>query len=518
MNRTKSWLKKRLFIFAGITAFLFLINPGPVKKVFAKTQNEAVSETAQAAWNEDFSSVENWNGMDVVVIREEDAVRITETGTASYGKAVSKPITVNLDDYPCAEINVSKVEPGGSWSLFALPFGGLNLQGDKPGVYSCNIKEVTGWNGEKTFNLAVYEVGESKSVYVKGIRLIRKPGSPGLPAIKDVSSGGSFWLDAKGRYSTGAAETRKEIIALSNPFFKVTQNVGATAGYMTDLTIQDKTGRILFSTSFLDSWGQEGDINKIGYYAVAAGGGQGKISDSVIAEYGGVFFWDWRTQQWMVWSKASPDALKLEKYPQGMPDFNDQRFQERFRWKYEFLCGPEDTTSVIMEMTDKDPLLNLRVETSGKAPYTYKIPFYVRPAPQYLSYLPAGGTYLNLMQDGTASQSLSLMPGANSKLSLFFNGRQKGDRVIFLNFQPNFKELNLDYRFNEGKGTLTFAAAETEKKVVNLTIGYTSPIDTSSWDQIENTDKDNPAESSVGWWNEPAAAYLNRIGLGMEIK
>ncbi|MFH0796588.1 MAG: beta-galactosidase trimerization domain-containing protein [Candidatus Omnitrophota bacterium] len=183
-------------------------------------------------------------------------------------------------------------------------------------------------------------------------------GNRNLFAISD-SLPGSAWLDASGKYATGT----QRIISIQNDYLTVNQWVGATNGYLTQIEIlENSSGRIIFSTDFLQEWSL--NENKLGYYAIPAGG----LPEAVpryenIANRGGIFFWDWNTGQWLVWSNKTnqPDPDKTVSFPAGMPDFKTNAFKESFRWKYVLQENFTARTEIILEMKKGVPAVKVTV-------------------------------------------------------------------------------------------------------------------------------------------------------------
>ena len=452
----------------------------------AGTRDEAAGELSRTGWIDDCTGAANWSGMDAAVGTDEDGLRIKQTGTAGYGKAISRAITLNVDEYSRLEISLSAVDPETRWSVLAFPFGGLKLEGDKPGEYSCNLKEITGWSGVKTFQLALYVIGKNKAIWIRRVRLVRSAPPAASPVVRDIAPGGSFWLDERSKYSTGAGADRKTMAALQTPFLTVAQEVGATAGYLTALTATDRAGLTFFSTSFFDGWGRAGDANKLGYYAIPGGGAQGALNEGVMKEYGGVFFQDQQTGRWSVWRQGTTGAAAPAYGP-------------LFRWKYIFACGDEESSSITMEISARDPVLTMSVETVARTPYTYSIPFTLSPK-TCVSTRMSSGPWKTLVLD----QEKPLVLAKGNAQAFFFHDRKAGDRVVFLVLKTDGEKPALSYTPGNGRGLLTVLAPDTGRTRIFLAAGVSGLCDTSSWDSPETA---NPGTTSLGWWDETLARY-----------
>lgn len=119
---------------------------------------------------EDFSDISDWNGFtyNATISAAAGVGTVTCGNITTYG-TVSKAVTLNLDSYPTLKINIPEVASCTQWAL-KVNDGGSDIELehgiDSTGVFSFNLKAVTGWSGSKTFEIRLFPVGGNEK-YLK---------------------------------------------------------------------------------------------------------------------------------------------------------------------------------------------------------------------------------------------------------------------------------------------------------------------------------------------------------------
>ncbi len=114
---------------------------------------------------DNFYTIQDWTASNATIAASTTAysskVAQVTCGNASYGY-VSKSITKNIDVFPYISINVPEIGSGCAWSLKVNDGGGdidLILNSTQTGVLTADLKGLTGWSGNKTFNVKLYAAG-----------------------------------------------------------------------------------------------------------------------------------------------------------------------------------------------------------------------------------------------------------------------------------------------------------------------------------------------------------------------
>lgn len=114
-----------------------------------------------------FNSVANWNNPNSsnTSISTTNGIATVTLLSAPYGHN-NRTVSYNVDDYPYIKIKVPQVSADGQWAFKVNDGSGdilLQAQTSATGEFAYNLKGITGWSGQKTFDLVIYIVGSSGS-------------------------------------------------------------------------------------------------------------------------------------------------------------------------------------------------------------------------------------------------------------------------------------------------------------------------------------------------------------------
>lgn len=142
-----------------------------------------------AAFYEDFEEASDWDPKNVVLSQEEGRIKLTEQYAQSNYGSLDKVVTYNIDRYPYLEVCIPQIEVDddinlvSSWAIkvndgvneIELKHPEESTYGweyfrSKVGTYKYNLKEITGWSGNKNMTIKIYVIGEGKSIWVDYIK------------------------------------------------------------------------------------------------------------------------------------------------------------------------------------------------------------------------------------------------------------------------------------------------------------------------------------------------------------
>ncbi len=145
----------------------------------ASNEGFSLAEVQPVWWEETFDPLTNiWQTQDIATeVTAEGAMRLTVTNEnvdGPFGKYESDIITADLDSYPLLEIDISAVQEATSYSIQIQEEGGLYRNFDAvnesvPAKQTLDLRQITGWEGEKSFRVLIWVTGES--VDVDNVRL-----------------------------------------------------------------------------------------------------------------------------------------------------------------------------------------------------------------------------------------------------------------------------------------------------------------------------------------------------------
>lgn len=247
----------------------FVINiwiDGESKGVTFDTLQVRATETAMAAWSENFNPVKTtWNQescywTDTAGV---GAVLTENNPSASYGVVHSELLIVDLDVYNELYVKTTAVDSGCYYSFQIQEVGGSGLYRDAisyAGTASVNVIDIArlmGWSGTKTFRINIWLEGNNKSVTFEKIELRNGEKLPGYIYWRDHFNPrkelwyemGAYWTDNGDSTSTltedqpgqsyGKVES-ETIDADVSLFPEITLDVTDITGGWLDVAIQEQ--------------------------------------------------------------------------------------------------------------------------------------------------------------------------------------------------------------------------------------------------------------------------------------
>jgi len=171
--------------------------------------------------------------------------------------------------------------------------------------------------------------------------------------IRDALGGGSYWLNESGQYRENCANNQfpYDMVKISNDFITIELKCNGVYQYPYPVRIYNNIGTKRWETHF------------------TAGSTTVWISDGLLfsqvygAYYTKTCFFDWSSQSWKVWMKTGSIFSGNETH--GMPDFNDIKFKQEFKWRYEFKRTTYPSINVTFLMTNHDPFVRVFVDMNS---------------------------------------------------------------------------------------------------------------------------------------------------------
>lgn len=154
----------------------FALNAGPDEEGLTQLDIEKASSNP-VLWEERFGPLDHiWQPTDLVTSIQPDGTMGLATTDQGFGKLESEIIEANLSVYSELGLTVIAVEPGARYVVQLLEEGGLYraydlYEGDFVGEQRFDLAEVTGWEGEKTFRLLLWVIGETGRMSVDSVKI-----------------------------------------------------------------------------------------------------------------------------------------------------------------------------------------------------------------------------------------------------------------------------------------------------------------------------------------------------------
>ncbi|GAA2235608.1 hypothetical protein GCM10010401_04370 [Rarobacter faecitabidus] len=129
-------------------------------------ENDFPSTGQAVGWETNFDNVSGWSGPSngsIVASAGEGVIALGSSGDA-WGAATTQISGLNVDTYPLLSLKASSGT--GEWAVKVNSGSGdIPLQVDTAshGVFTYNLRALTGWTGSKNFTLKVFQVGHNTS-------------------------------------------------------------------------------------------------------------------------------------------------------------------------------------------------------------------------------------------------------------------------------------------------------------------------------------------------------------------
>jgi len=161
--------------------------------------------------------------------------------------------------------------------------------------------------------------------------------------IRDVLPGGSFWLNETGGMLGRGSDAG--FIRLANDFISARDfNQLAYSPY--SFSIYNTSGVEIYSLEFLRSAGSASTKVQV----------DGNILANNYNGYQTVYFFDWNSNTWKIWMYSASNTTH------GVPNWNDPRFKEEFKWRYAFARATYPSINFTFLMTAHDPFVRIFVD------------------------------------------------------------------------------------------------------------------------------------------------------------
>ena len=161
--------------------------------------------------------------------------------------------------------------------------------------------------------------------------------------IRDVLPGGSFWLNETGGMLGRGSDAG--FIRLANDFISARDfNQLAYSPY--SFSIYNSSGVEIYSLEFLRSAGSASTKVQV----------DGNILANNYNGYQTVYFFDWNSNTWKIWMYSASNTTH------GVPNWNDPRFKEEFKWRYAFARATYPSINFTFLMTAHDPFVRIFVD------------------------------------------------------------------------------------------------------------------------------------------------------------
>jgi len=159
---------------------------------------------------ENFTTISRWNISDNAVISTDGRnATVKSTGT-SWGYAAAV-VNYNVDEYPVLQIDVPEVGVGAKWNVMVNDGSGSDVflfeSSANTGTMHVNLKNKTGWSGNKTFTIKLAVIGDSGKYFkvnsIQAIvnnanvmynKLVATSSGDAVKAIDGVVSAESIWV------------------------------------------------------------------------------------------------------------------------------------------------------------------------------------------------------------------------------------------------------------------------------------------------------------------------------------
>lgn len=130
---------------------------------------------AETIWKDSFDEIENWydnkadSSFKAVIVpgKKKGTAMVKQQGKGDWGKVAFVITKLDIDKYNILKVKVNKVSKNGDYKILVTSLDWNKSytiidRGRGKGIHKRNIKEITKWKGEKTFNLVIIIEGKKK--------------------------------------------------------------------------------------------------------------------------------------------------------------------------------------------------------------------------------------------------------------------------------------------------------------------------------------------------------------------